>query len=90
MCAITKCCSAMQAKINECEYFFICASMHTLGAGACPYFTIGNILRKLPLFVQVDDGGWFYCSNLSVWIDHGAGFAVMKLLQSFPGYPVGD
>ena len=41
------------------------------------------------LSVLVDDRDWFYCSNLSVSIDHGAWFAVMKLLHSFPSNPVG-
>ena len=34
--------------------------LYALGARACSYFTIDYIVRELPLFVWVDDRGWFY------------------------------
>ena len=46
------------SKIDVCNFFIFNSMLQTLGPGACSYFTIGNKVQNLPLFVWVDHGGW--------------------------------
>ena len=44
---------------------------------------------KTTTFLWVDDAGWFYCSNLFVWIDHGTGVWGHEALALLPKQPSG-